>query len=264
MHRMNTPSLAETLATLQQWVLDADPSPDSALALLAPSPGAGAAQGLAIYRNAYRSRLREALGSVYERTRQLVGEEAFERACDVHIARRPSASPNLGDYGEGFAASLAEVVPDVPAYAEVALIDWQVARAFVAPDAEPIGAEALAALDETAWEALRMRFHPAVALVTLRWNAVAIWHALDRGLAPPAAERLAAPTGHLFWRSGMTSRFRSVDGVEEALLGRLLRGERFVAACEAVGEAFGGIEERLGEMLGVWVGDGVIAGVEGG
>lgn len=256
---LTPPPLRDTLAALQAWVLGNNEQASSATcALLHSRSGVDATQRLEIYRHAYHARLHESLATTHERTHRLIGESAFARACDAYVLGHQSSSPNLGDYGSDFANSLAVSLGDAVA-AEVARIDWHVARAFVAPDASCLDAAALAALDATAWEALRLRPHPAVALITLEWNAVAIWHALDRDVQPPEPARLERPTAHVFWRQALVSRFRSLDEAEAALLGGILNGRRFIDTCADATAQHPDLDARLPGLLAAWLADGLFS-----
>ncbi|MFN3984969.1 MAG: putative DNA-binding domain-containing protein [Rhodocyclaceae bacterium] len=259
---LTPPSLRDTLATLQAWVLGNEEKASAATcALLHSRRGVDAAQRLEIYRHAYHARLHESLATTHERTHRLIGEAAFARACDAYVLGHQSSSPNLGDYGAGFADALAVCLDDAAA-AEVARIDWLVARAFVAPDADCLDATALATLDAAAWETLRLRPHPAVALIILEWNAVAIWHALDRDMRPPEPARLERPTAHVFWRQALVSRFRSLDETEAALLGGILNGHRFVDVCADTAARVPDLDARLPGLLATWLADGLLSALQ--
>ena len=76
--------------------------------------------GMAVYRNAYRTRLIDALRETFERTAQLVGEDAFRRAAAHHLITNPPTGWTIDLTGERFAETCAELFAHDPDVAEVA------------------------------------------------------------------------------------------------------------------------------------------------
>ncbi|MDH5264424.1 MAG: DUF2063 domain-containing protein, partial [Betaproteobacteria bacterium] len=113
----------------------------------------------------------------------------------------------------------------------------------------------LAQLDEEDWAGARLAIHPSVSMAVFDWNVLPVWHALDQGEAPPPAQRLERPTAHLFWRSGLASRFRSLDFAEFEALRDLAAGIPFAAVCERVSP------DQAGAWLRAWAGDELLTGV---
>src|SRR5476649_2318429 len=93
---------------------------------------------LAIYYNAYRIRLREALSESYDKTWSYVGDEMFAELADSYIAAHPSRHANLRWFGGGFSAHLALALADHPYIAELAAFEWTLGLAFDAADAAPL------------------------------------------------------------------------------------------------------------------------------
>lgn len=248
-------SLARIQACLQAFMLDESADPAPMLPRLRAGYGIARESRLDLYHGAYRARLLEALGVVYERTRCYVGDEEFAAAGARHVALHPSRSRNLRDYGEGFPDTLRASLPDRPEVAELATMDWALHRAFDAPDVCLLDHAVLAGLSEHAWASARFVFHPGVSMAVFEWNAPAIWHALDRAADPPVAARLEPPTAHLFWRRDFASRFRSLDAAEHAALRDLARGLPFAAICELVSA------EQAGAWLGDWIREELLSAV---
>ncbi|UUZ51463.1 DNA-binding domain-containing protein [Massilia sp. B-10] len=90
---------------------------------------------LAIYHNAYRARMREALCEAYERTWTYIGDALFETLAAAYLDAHPSSSSNLRWFGGGFPAFLAQELADYPWVAELAGFEWTLGLAFDAPDA---------------------------------------------------------------------------------------------------------------------------------
>lgn len=216
-----------------------------------------ACRGLQIYHSAYRSRLRDALGAVFERTWAYLGDDEFDTLCARHIEADHSTWRNLRDYGSAFPAMLHQALPDDAEAAELATMDWRLHLAFDAPDATQLTPAQLSALSEADWERARLILHPSVSLAVFEWNVLDVWHALDQGLQPPAVRRLPAPIAHLFWRSEHRARFRTLTPGEHAALRGIGDGMCFGDVCECVAREHADADfgELIGSWLGRWVAD---------
>ena len=224
--------------------------------------GDGVAPGLRVHLNNYRAQLVACLADSFARTRDWIGDEAFDRACALHIERVPPSSWTLDAYPRDFPATLTLLYPDDPEVAELAWIEGALGEAFVAPDASALSAADLADID---WDRAVLAFTPTLDLGALTSNAPAIWSALTEGEVPPPAELLAEPGAILVWRHDHISRFRAIDQVEHQALSWARAGMPFAALCEHMVASWGendGIA-RAGAMLGQWIADGLIVGVHG-
>lgn len=252
---MSAAGLAGTLARFQRYVLGDGSDPADARALVRDRGGITAAERLDIYRHAYRARLREALEAVYGTTWAYLGDDDFGHAAARFIDAFPSTSANLRDYGRRLPEVVRALFPCDPEAAELARMDWALHEAFDAPDHPAFDFAAVSSFGDAEWERARLVFHPGVSLAQFEWNAAALWHAIDRGLEPPAAARLERPTGHLFWRMDLASHFRSLDDAEHAALRELASGATFASVCERAGAA------QAGTWLSTWAADGVLRGI---
>lgn len=218
---------------------------------------------LHIYHNAYRVRLHECLQDSFEKTWTYLGDESFEAAALLYVENQPPTARNLRNFGDRFPALLAERAPAHGEIAELAEIDWQLRHAFDGPDAAPIGPEALAALTPEDWESVGFTFAPTLHMMPLRWNSVAIWHALDEAQTPPDAASLDEPTWLLIWRKEWQPHFRTIGAAEHAALEQLRDGASFAAVCAALGDQFSDEDAAAvaGEALGAWLQDEMIVGL---
>jgi hypothetical protein len=247
--------LAHLQHSLQNYVLGDAQDRSRMLPLLQDGYGIPRELRLNIYHNAYRARLQEALGNVFERTWAYLGDDAFAAAGARYIEAHPSTWRNLRDYGADFPAALRELMPEDPEVAELAAMDWKLHLAFDAPNAALLDHSRLAALAEADWANARFEFHPSVSMAVFAWNAFEVWHAIDQGKTPPPARRLARPTALLFWRSQLASRFRSLDETEHAALRELAAGASFAAICEGV------TPQQAGSWLRAWIADELLSAV---
>lgn len=250
--------LAQIQEQLQAYLLGDASNRDAIVPNLQDGHGISRERRLGIYRDAYRARLQEALGTVYERTWTYLGDKDFAAAAARYIESHPSSRPNLRDYGALFPTSLREGMPEDPEVAELAVMDWNLHVAFDAPDAPVLGHAGLAALCEADWAEAWFELHPSVSLAVFEWNVLEMWHALDHEGAPPAPRRLVQPTASVFWRSALASRFRSLGEAEYRALADLAAGVPFAAVCERVAP------EQAGEWLRLWIADELLGRVHSG
>jgi len=140
------------------------------------------------------------------------------------------------------------------------LAELELARAQVAEDvAEPIELRAVLALGPGGLAATRLRFVPAVRLLSLASDVFALWQALEDGQAPPTPR--LSPSAVLVWQHRL-SVFHSPLGRHEAnALARALAG----APLAHVFEGFVGSDDpgtRAHAALVTWFSDGLIAAIE--
>ena len=207
--------------------------------------------GMAIYRNAYRVRLIDALRISFERTRRWAGEDPFEAAACHHILSCPPGSWSLDDYGHAFPKALETLFPDSPELGELAWLEWHMQRAFAAPDRPLLDPAELAArgLSEQAWADLQFTMAPGFAARPITTNCTALWAML----AEPEAEDFAveAPQGQclIVWRSGFSPHFRQVERVEHDALSRLAAGASLGEIADETNV------QSLGAWLALWLQD---------
>jgi hypothetical protein len=234
---------------------------------LSPGWGARAAAGIAIYRNAYRSRMVEALAATYPLTSRWVGEDPFKRAAAHFVIKHPSHHWSLDDVGAGFPATLADVFANDPEVAELAKLEWLMHRLFVANDAVPLDQPGFAAastgFEEKDWAGMKLSLVPGIAVMRVKTCCAAIWRALHEDSDPPATIMLPEDGAIIVWREGFQTVFRTVTLVEEKALRMASEGCCFADICEMMAEALGentGPNEA-GHLLGKWIGDGLVAGL---
>ena len=145
-------------------------------------------QGLAIYRNAYRTRLIDTLRETFPRTVRWVGEDAFNQAGAHHLITRPPDSWTLDLTGNGFAETLAALFRHDREVAELAQLEWAMHIAFTAADAPALDADgfvgATSGFDDADWDALNLRVVPSLRHFRVSCDCVALWQAL-MGESPP-------------------------------------------------------------------------------
>lgn len=218
-----------TLASVQQRFLDALLDGGSqAAGDIRGTPHFAIERRLAVYTNAYRRRLIEALASVFERCARMLGEDAFDALALAYVEAHPPRDRSLGRYGVDFPEWLRARNPELATAAGVATIDAGLRRAFDAADAEPVDRAALLALPVAAWAGLRFAWVPALATGQVDAAAIERWREPEqRGV-----EGTDAPiTAVAFWRRDGQTFFRSMASSESLLLERLRGGDTLAEAC---------------------------------
>lgn len=256
--------MTSSLAQLQQKFLETMRGGDAAALLseLALGRHGSPATGLAIYRNAYTSRLREALESDHPVLGNYLGDDLWVQLCEGFIAAHPSAVRSLRYFGASLPSYLrtVEAFSANPELAEIAELERLLLDCFDAGDAERAAWPDLLAMPEARWPSLRLRFHPSLRQHRVQWNSVEIWRALKNEETPAPA---AATSGQwLLWRDPeQITRFRSLDAEEGDSLEHFLQSGDFSGLCERLqrGHPAHDVPGLALQTLHRWCGEGLIA-----
>ena len=255
---------------------------------------------LAIYRDAYRLRLIEALGSNYPVLQAWLGHEEFEKLSLAYLKEYPSQYFSIRYFGDRLAQYLAtnEIYRDKPFLSEMAKLEWALSQAFDASDSSVIDIAAVAAVPPSAWPQMRFTFHASVQLLTLQWNVPAIWKAVNQYLqreekqdschgetsstpsqtpSPsqgegrgegelidlPALVASEHPQSWLVWRQDLKNYFRSLS-VDEAWALIAARDHDFAGLCEGLCEWIDAqnVAPHAAGLLKQWVTEGLIQKIE--
>lgn len=214
-----------------------------------------AQQRLAVYADAYRLRLIEALAHNYPRLQQLLGETEFSAVALAYLDAQPSHNVSARWFGDQLTVHLRQRHPDRPWLTELAGWEWAIAAAFDAADASPLDDAALAAVDPADWPTLRLQFHPSMQRLRLHTNAPALFKALSDATDCPAPAALPQPQRWLIWRQELTPRYRSLPDDEATALDTLVAQGSFGDACEALCNWHEAAEvpAQIARMLRNWV-----------
>lgn len=254
-------SLRELQERFQHGVLGAE---ESLQALIADRARLSPAERLSIYRNAYGARLADALKAAYPKLLLALGDEAFAECAAGYIAAHPSRSRSIRWYGAQLAEHLSRSSPfsGQPVLSELARFEWALGECFDAADAPVFTRADLARKAPADWGALRFAFHPSLRTLSLEWNSVTIWKALDEAPEAPAPSPARSPviTTWLLWRQEFQTRFRSMDDTEGLALAWATDGASFAQICEQLAHRFPGQEVpiRAATLLAHWTDAGLI------
>lgn len=133
--------------------------------------------GFAVYRNTSLKGAVDALYANFTVTARLLGDENFKPIAVEYVRAYPSRTPMLACFGENFADFLAAspLHDALPYLADVARIERWWTESLFAPEAAPVAAAAIAALDEARLMTMSLALHPAVRFAWLTTPAAAIW-----------------------------------------------------------------------------------------
>ena len=225
--------------------------------LVADGPAFPAARRLAVYHDAYRLRLIDALGEDFPLLRALLGDAGFGRLAQRYLAACPSRSHTLRDLGRGLAGFLARR----PALRAAAAFEWALLDAFDAADAPTLTATDLAAVPPQRFARLRFALAPGVQVLRLRWNVPQAWSAWHGGAAAAPPARLQAPVDCLIWRREQRVYFRTLPADEAIAAATLRQGRSFGVICNALARA-GDVDTaptRAAQLLASWLAEGLLA-----
>jgi len=151
-------------------------------AILSGPAGKGAVLRYNVYRNNVTVSLIDALVAIYPAVHRITGVEFFRAMARFHVRATPPASPLLFEYGRDFPAFIEsyEYAQGMPWLADVARIERAWLDAYHAADAEPLPADALAAIPPERLAGAVFTAHPATRIVCSRFAAVTIF-AASRG-----------------------------------------------------------------------------------
>lgn len=254
-------SLAELQRRFQRHVLAAETAVVAAVAASSPMH---ARARLAIYRDAYRLRLTEALASNFPRLQQWLGTAEFGAIAQSYIAGHPSSFRSIRWFGAALPAELERSHAAQPWLADLACWEWALAAAFDAADAQPLDERALGAIAPDDWPELRFDFHPSLQCLALRTNAPAIFKALAEETPAPAPAPSAFPDAQswVIWRQNLTSRYRCLDAIERAALEAAVEGATFADTCAALCTQCDpqDVPLKAASLLKRWAADGLLTG----
>lgn len=138
---------------------------------------AARAKRFTIYRNNVFASLTGCLAARFPVVARLVGEDFFAAMAKVFIADHPPLSPALFEYGEEFPHFLSTFEPAraLPYLSDVARLEWMLAAAYHAADAQPIAATKLGRFGDDALDSSLM-LHPSCAILISDYPVLSLWH----------------------------------------------------------------------------------------
>ncbi len=131
----------------------------------------------AVYRNNVLLSLIEALEARFPAASRIAGKDFFKETARRFVLVSPPRSPVLLTYGDDLPAFVDAFEParQIPYLADVMRLEVAWSQAYHAADAEPVRAEALAALPAETLGRIRVAIHPAARLLRSAYPVVTLW-----------------------------------------------------------------------------------------
>ena len=196
-----------------------------------------------LYRGNIQAIWRQTLANAFPVLEQLVGEDFFGDLARAFGVAQPSQSGNLAEFGvhlPDFIRSL-DNLKTYPYLSDVAALEWQLHRAYYAPQLAPSLLHQLEAFTPEKLPLVRFTLQPGCALLQSAWDSPGIWLAhQERGepLQPLTfPQQLDRATWALVWRDGWQVRMCPISRAAFAALQALVQGEHLGAALNAGLEA---------------------------
>jgi uncharacterized protein len=211
-------------------------------------------QRLGIYRGNARSNTAKAIAAAYPVIEKIVGGKFFSGLASEYQSRFPSVSGDLNEYGEAFAAFLADFPPakEIPYLAEVACLEWRVHRAYYAADPGPFDPARLASVPPEQQLQLRPRLHPACHVLQSAYPIARIWDVhQDTFSCEFEVDFSGSPTNALVYRPRFRVEVTQIGDAEAAFLGATLDAQTLAAALAAAQSRDASFD--LGRSLSEWV-----------
>lgn len=243
--------LAELQSQMQAQVLRSDPG--ESRAAINRTDDMSAAARLAVYTDAYRWRLIEALEANYPVLAILLGPDAFTALCIGYIEAHPSKHFSIRWFGHQLADFIAET-SSTPWLVELARWEWSTAHAFDAADGTLLTRDRIEQLAPEAWPELTLKWHPSLQHVVTTTNVVALVQA--------AADQLPLPTlcesdriAWCIWRKDLAVLYRSLDVIESSAITRIGDGAVFADLCEHLADSLpvDAVPHKAAALLKQWL-----------
>jgi hypothetical protein len=214
-----------------------------------------------IYGDQYFWRMYEALTLDFPKTCSQLPEATLRKVVKQYATQVPSRHWDLGRFGSGFVAWLARhpVKGARKDLIDLAALEWARSEAFLAADATPIDAAAMARVPADQLPGAVLSFVPSCRLVWCTHEVAALFDALKDEKKP--ARPIAQPQQLVIWRKGFLA-WHSVIALDEA---KALRAALAGKPLAAVVAHFGRREDPASAAftaVGSWVTEGMISGVK--
>jgi hypothetical protein len=233
---------------------DLGPRPETRTAFVSDAR-LDAAGRMAIYADAYRTRLLDVLRADFPVTARTLGEERFDAIAGAFVREGPSVDGDVGQLALRFVPWVEE---HAPAWAnDLARLEAARVAVFGAADDTPLALGDLQALAPGEWPALRLSLVASTARIDTRHAVSEYW-----STTPPPDEPEPGPERYLVWRVGFgpAADHRLLDPLESILLEGTALGETFASMCERAAATVGdaaAAEQTAGRLLR-WVRDGIV------
>lgn len=220
---------------------------------------------LAIYSDAYRSRLLESLATTYPILKIYMGDDDFEKLSNEYIDKFPSTYKSIRWFGDHLADFLARhsTYKNSNYLSELALLEWTMTLVFDAADDAVLQLDDMGKIPPESWENMRLYAHPSIQRIKLSWNVVHIWQAVTDEKTPGEPIQSQFPIEWVFWRNELMNHFCSLSESEAWAIDAMLNGSSFgdicAGLCKWVSEEDAAMHSA--SLLKGWISAGLLSSV---
>ncbi len=219
---------------------------------------------LNVYRNAYQSRLVEALANNFPCLQAYIGDEEFENIALEYIAASPSTYRSIRWFGDTFSDFLRQYYEKNYAYiAELAEFEWKLTLSFDARDECLFQLNGMIHIPPESWVGMKLILHPSVLQMNFLWNVVAIWEAIENDEHYIDASKNAKLEAWILWRHDYMNNFYALSESEAWALDVISTGATFGEVCEGLRQWHDDHDAGLqaASLLKGWIQAGLITNV---
>lgn len=242
------------LREIQAWLAGCivDPSRlDSAgpAAVLGVPPSGDLAARLHAYADGYPARIHESLTEGFPAVMHLVGTGQAFALTQRYIVAHPPRSFNLNHAGSGLVEFLRQdaLTASLPFLPDLAWLEWLLLRAFHAEEQAPLDPARIAQWDDGAWASARIRFQPAVAVISSEWPLRDLHDARATPLEEIDIEVRDRPDHVLIRRRGVAVHRDGINATEARVLRALLAGQTLGAVMQSLAD-----HQQDADAIGGW------------
>lgn len=254
--------LSDWQEQVQAYLLGPDTQANPTLqGSLQGSTALSAEQGLAIYHNAYRARLLEALRGDYPAVHGWMGDQEFDALALAYLTAYPSKHFSLRWLGAQLATFIdAYLIPAQAApLSELARLEWTFTLAFDALERQPLSLAQMAELPAEEWPSLQVRLHPSAHWLECWHNSLEIWQACKEQSEFPGSRMLSDAEFCFIWRDHLITRYRCLKADEAtALRGMTTQGWSFAELCSRLAYLGDQAPVQAVSWLRQWLSDGLL------
>lgn len=221
---------------------------------------------LSVYRDAYQTRLIDALASNFPVLKTYMGDEDFQRIGLEYVDLHPSTSRSIRWYGSQMAAYLTNNYRgtiESQLLSELAEFEWAMTLTFDAADAPIFQLSQMMGIPPESWGTMRLKLHPSVQRISLLWDVVTLWEAITHNQPITKPLKNSAPYSWVLWRYDNMNRFYCLSQDESYALDTALKERTFGELCEGLCQWHK--EEEVGlraaSLLKQWIQSGLITDI---
>lgn len=190
---------------------------------------------LYIYKDGYYLRLIEALQKDYPGVFSLLGKEAFKEMTTQYIDQKPSQHYSVNVFGSKIPGFLKQTSPysQRSELAEMAAFELALNRAITTLDAPALSPDEMSKISQDKWPALKIKLHPSLQILKLKWNVADIWHAVVEKNPPPILTKGQTNTW-IVWRKDMLTYYLMLNSQEAFILQSMQKNLPVAKICEGL------------------------------